>query len=138
MRGAQIELEIAGAKFKAEAHGDDAYEVVLKEAPKPGVLLPPLWDPKMDLAPGYGNTGGTVGHELIHGFDDEGRQLAAACLTGAALGSWPAFTMGAYGVIFFEQHLALWAAASTINPSAVAVAAVAEVQTTQTSLTPVR
>lgn len=38
VRGAQIELEIAGAKFKAEAHGDDAYEVVLKEAPKPGVL----------------------------------------------------------------------------------------------------
>ena len=38
VRGAQIELEIAGAKFKAEAHGDDAYEVVLKEVPKPGVL----------------------------------------------------------------------------------------------------
>ncbi len=42
-----------------------------------GVLLPPLWDPKMDFAPGYGNTGGTVGHELIHGFDDEGRQFDA-------------------------------------------------------------
>lgn len=38
VRGAQIELEIAGVKFKAEAHGDDTYEVVLKEAPKPGVL----------------------------------------------------------------------------------------------------
>lgn len=38
VRGAQIELEIAGAKLKAQAHGDDAYEVVLKEAPKPGVL----------------------------------------------------------------------------------------------------
>jgi endothelin-converting enzyme/putative endopeptidase len=42
-----------------------------------GVLLPPLWDPKLDLAPGYGNTGGTVGHELIHGFDDEGRKFDA-------------------------------------------------------------
>lgn len=42
-----------------------------------GVLLPPLWDPRMDLAPGYGNTGGTVGHELIHGFDDEGRRFDA-------------------------------------------------------------
>jgi putative endopeptidase len=42
-----------------------------------GVLLPPLWDPRMDLAPGYGNTGGTVGHELVHGFDDEGRQFDA-------------------------------------------------------------
>ena len=38
VRGALIELEIAGAKFKAEAHGDDAYEVLLKETPKPGVL----------------------------------------------------------------------------------------------------
>ncbi|MCZ8030794.1 MAG: hypothetical protein O9339_08660 [Rubrivivax sp.] len=38
VRGAQIELEIGGAKFKAEKHGDDEYEVVLPEAPKPGVL----------------------------------------------------------------------------------------------------
>ncbi len=42
-----------------------------------GVLLPPLWDPRMDLAPGYGDTGGTVGHELTHGFDDEGRRFDA-------------------------------------------------------------
>jgi endothelin-converting enzyme/putative endopeptidase len=41
------------------------------------VLLPPLYDPKMDAAPGYGNTGGTIGHELTHGFDDEGRQFDA-------------------------------------------------------------
>jgi len=41
------------------------------------VLLPPLYDPKMDAAPGYGNTGGTIGHELTHGFDDEGRQYDA-------------------------------------------------------------
>ena len=38
-----------------------------------GVLQPPLYDPKMDDAPNYGNTGGTIGHELTHGFDDEGR-----------------------------------------------------------------
>jgi putative endopeptidase len=42
-----------------------------------GVLLPPLYDPKLDDAPNYGNTGGTIGHELIHGFDDEGRQFDA-------------------------------------------------------------
>jgi len=40
-----------------------------------GVLMPPLYDSKMDDAPNYGNTGGTIGHELIHGFDDEGRQF---------------------------------------------------------------
>jgi len=39
-----------------------------------GVLLPPLFDPRMDAAPNYGNTGSTIGHELTHGFDDEGRQ----------------------------------------------------------------
>lgn len=38
VRGAQIELEMAGANFKAQALGDDAYDVVLKEAPKSGVL----------------------------------------------------------------------------------------------------
>jgi endothelin-converting enzyme/putative endopeptidase len=39
-----------------------------------GILQPPLYDPKMDDAPNYGNTGGTIGHELTHAFDDEGRQ----------------------------------------------------------------
>jgi hypothetical protein len=38
VRDAQIELEIGGVKFKAEKQGDDEYEVVLPEAPKPGVL----------------------------------------------------------------------------------------------------
>jgi endothelin-converting enzyme/putative endopeptidase len=42
-----------------------------------GVLQPPLFDPKMDDAPNYGNTGGTIGHELTHGFDDEGRLFDA-------------------------------------------------------------
>ncbi len=43
-----------------------------------GVLQPPLYDPKMDAAPNYGNTGATIGHELTHAFDDEGRQFDAA------------------------------------------------------------
>jgi len=42
-----------------------------------GILQPPLFDPKMDDAPNYGNTGGTIGHELTHGFDDEGRKYDA-------------------------------------------------------------
>jgi endothelin-converting enzyme/putative endopeptidase len=42
-----------------------------------GVLQPPLYDPKMDDAPNYGNTGSTIGHELTHAFDDEGRQFDA-------------------------------------------------------------
>ena len=42
-----------------------------------GVLQAPLYDAKMDDAPNYGNTGGTIGHELTHAFDDEGRQFDA-------------------------------------------------------------
>ena len=42
-----------------------------------GVLQPPLYDPRMDDAPNYGDTGSTIGHELTHGFDDEGRQYDA-------------------------------------------------------------
>jgi len=42
-----------------------------------GVLQPPAFDPKSDAAPNYGDTGGTIGHELTHGFDDEGRQFDA-------------------------------------------------------------
>ena len=42
-----------------------------------GVLQPPAYDPASDAAPNYGDTGGTIGHELTHGFDDEGRQFDA-------------------------------------------------------------
>jgi putative endopeptidase len=42
-----------------------------------GILQSPLFDPKSDDAPNYGDTGATIGHELTHGFDDEGRQFDA-------------------------------------------------------------
>src|SRR2546427_64808 len=42
-----------------------------------GILQPPLFSAESDDAPNYGNTGGTIGHELTHGFDDEGRQFDA-------------------------------------------------------------
>jgi len=46
-------------------------------------------------------------------LDEDSRRLVAAGLAGSAIGSWPAFTLGVYGVVFFEQHLALWAAATS-------------------------
>lgn len=38
VRDAQIELDLAGARFNAEKRGEDTYQVTLKDAPKPGVL----------------------------------------------------------------------------------------------------
>jgi putative endopeptidase len=42
-----------------------------------GTLQPPLFDARSDAAPNFGDTGATIGHELTHGFDDEGRQFDA-------------------------------------------------------------
>src|SRR5580658_7987452 len=42
-----------------------------------GILQPPLFDADSDEAANYGDTGGTIGHELTHGFDEEGRQFDA-------------------------------------------------------------
>ena len=39
-----------------------------------GRLQPPFFHPAYDEAANYGGIGGTIGHELSHGFDDQGRQ----------------------------------------------------------------
>jgi putative endopeptidase len=42
-----------------------------------GILQPPFWDNKMDDAVNYGAIGSVIGHELTHGFDDQGRRYDA-------------------------------------------------------------
>jgi predicted metalloendopeptidase len=42
-----------------------------------GILQPPFFDAKADDALNYGAIGAVIGHEMTHGFDDQGRQFDA-------------------------------------------------------------
>ena len=42
-----------------------------------GILQPPFFDPAKDDAVNYGAIGMVIGHEIIHGFDDQGRKFDA-------------------------------------------------------------
>ena len=42
-----------------------------------GILQPPFFDPSKDDAVNYGAIGMVIGHEIIHGFDDQGRKFDA-------------------------------------------------------------
>ena len=58
---------------------NDAYNGSLRDIVFPaGILQPPMFDPNADPAINYGAAGGVIGHELTHGFDDQGRKIDAA------------------------------------------------------------
>jgi predicted metalloendopeptidase len=43
-----------------------------------GILQPPFFDKRLDDALNFGGIGAVIGHELTHGFDDQGRQFDPA------------------------------------------------------------
>lgn len=54
------------------------YDPTMNQVTFPAAQLqPPFFDPAADPAVNYGETGATIGHEMGHGFDDEGRQFDA-------------------------------------------------------------
>ncbi|MEO8670554.1 MAG: M13-type metalloendopeptidase [Tahibacter sp.] len=57
---------------------NDAYNGSLRDIVFPaGILQPPIFDANADPAMNYGAAGGVIGHELTHGFDDQGRKIDA-------------------------------------------------------------
>jgi putative endopeptidase len=54
------------------AYYDPAFNEIVLPA---GILQPPMFDKDGDEAYSYGAIGRVIGHELTHGFDDEGRQF---------------------------------------------------------------
>ena len=57
------------------------YSSVKNEIVFPAAILqPPFFDPEADPAVNYGGIGGVIGHEIIHGFDDQGRKSDGAGL----------------------------------------------------------
>jgi endothelin-converting enzyme/putative endopeptidase len=56
------------------AYYDPAFNEIVLPA---GILQPPMFDQSRDEAYTYGAIGRVIGHELTHGFDDEGRKFDA-------------------------------------------------------------
>jgi len=64
---------------------NNAYNGYLRDIVFPaGILQPPVFDANADSAINYGAAGAIIGHELTHGFDDQGRKIDAS----GALRDW--------------------------------------------------
>ncbi len=55
---------------EVDAYNDTSRNEIVVPA---GILQPPFFDANADLAVNFGSIGGVLGHEMTHGFDDQGR-----------------------------------------------------------------
>jgi hypothetical protein len=78
------------------------YNPIFNEIVFPAAILqPPFFDPKADPAVNYGGIGGVIGHEMSHGFDDQG---AKSDENGVLRDWWKPADVSAFKV--FGDHLA--------------------------------
>lgn len=73
----QLNHPVDRRSWLMEPHTVNAYnQAVIRQIVFSAALLqPPVFDPKADPALNYGGIGAIIGHELTHGFDDQGRRF---------------------------------------------------------------
>ncbi|MCT2559093.1 M13 family metallopeptidase [Tsuneonella sp. YG55] len=83
-----------------------------------GILQPPFFDPFADAAVNYGAIGVVIGHEISHGFDDQGRKIDA---DGAVRDWWTAADAARFeseAKVFGDQYAKYEAAPGAfVNPT---------------------
>jgi len=74
---ARLPNPVDRALWDMNAHTINAsYNPLLNQITFPaGILQPPFFDPSADPAVNYGAIGAVIGHEIGHGFDDQGRRF---------------------------------------------------------------
>jgi putative endopeptidase len=77
---AKVDKPVDRAEWRMTPSAVDAYyDTQLNTINFPaGILQPPFFDDNADVAANYGATGGVIGHEMTHGFDDRGRKFDAS------------------------------------------------------------
>ncbi len=75
----RLQKPVDKAEWEMTPQTVNAYNMpVFNEVVFPAAILqPPFFDPHADPAINYGGIGGVIGHEMTHGFDDEGRKFDA-------------------------------------------------------------
>jgi predicted metalloendopeptidase len=75
-RLAEIDQPVDRSRWTTSPHIVNAFAGGLNDITFPaGILQPPFFDGAGDTAANYGGIGAVIGHEIIHHFDDRGRQF---------------------------------------------------------------